>query len=407
MNLSLCEAYYYFGGHTNDGVWSLLKPMILVLNSATLNSFVEKIDNELIILREEHCDIQMRHSAAHYNKPIERYKNINDITEEDKYCKAASQFMLIHTYILQVSKGIIDIIKRIAPKNEESSAKPMIHIFDAKAFVENDMAIKLSSNEQIARLSGESLIKTSDSIDFLYKRHLMYEGVKKFITSKNIQLSESIETPHKLLMLRMMAGFIRCDLTCAIRAYLNSKYSMERSLQLRRIFLIEVSALTHLYGYNKETKTKSLWMQLVVIDIEGDEKERVSLQSKLEELTSNYDAYRRNLYTHFREGETLNIQKRCEAYRKLNHLNEINKALEFIQLCKEIEDYTVLRLRQIEKKEQQKSKELREKYRTMDEKIRNNIKNSKLSEAMKAQVIMMIDDMERNYLHYFENDIKE
>ncbi|MDH6535398.1 hypothetical protein D0T51_09580 [Parabacteroides sp. 52] len=406
INLSLCEAYSYFLGNKNDGVWSLLKPMILALNNSSLNSYVVKIDNELAILGKEHCDVQMRHSTAHYDQPIERYKKVNNITEEDKYCKATSKYLLIHMHISQVSMIITDIIKRIVPKNVSSSIKPMIPAFDIKAFVEENIAIKLSSDERIAYLSSESLIKTSNSIDSLYKNHLMCEGAEKFIASKNIKSATNIEALHKLIMLRMMIGFIHCDLTCSIRAYMNSKSRVERSLHLRRIYVTEVSGLTYLYGYNKEKNAQSLWQQLMNMDINGDrdgnENKKESLRKKLEELTSSLNSPRRNLYIHFREYENLNILKRYEAYEELNQLDEVKRALNLIHLCKEIDNYTIFMLKQVEIEEQQKSKDQMEKRHAMFEDLRYKMTNSKLSETMKAQAISIIDEMERKITKMFD-----
>lgn len=54
INLSLCEAYNYFSGNKNNGVWSLLKPMIVVLDDPKLNPFVKIVDRELAKLGTEY-----------------------------------------------------------------------------------------------------------------------------------------------------------------------------------------------------------------------------------------------------------------------------------------------------------------------------------------------------------------
>lgn len=95
INLSLCEAYNYFSGNKSNGVWILLKSMIVVLDNPILHSYVTIIDRELTKLRTEYCDKDMRNSTAHFDEPIKRYKSVCSITEEDKYCKGVSQFMLI------------------------------------------------------------------------------------------------------------------------------------------------------------------------------------------------------------------------------------------------------------------------------------------------------------------------
>lgn len=404
INLSLCEAYNYFYGKRSNGVWSLLKPMILALENPILNSYVTIIDRELVKLETEYCDNQMRNSTAHFDEPIKRYKSIYSITEEDKYCRGVSQFMLIHVNISQVSTIIFAIISQIIPKNSSPEVKKETHgtpTFDIKTFIEKSVAEKFFSDERLASVSGQSLEVVSNSIDSLYSNHLRCIELNDFSVTLNAELPTSARTIHQLVLLRMMIAFIRCDLTCAIRAYMNSESSVERSLHLRKIYLIEVSALTHLYGYNKEKKSKSLWSQLMALDDESSENESKLLQEKLEELTNLFDSTRRNLYIHFRENEDLNILKRYEAYKELDQVSEMIKSLDLLHLCEKVESYTMSVLSRIEKKGQQKSREQQDYFHTMFENMRTKIINSKSSEEKKARTIAMLDEVEKKLTDLF------
>jgi len=395
INLTLCEAYNYFVGNKNDGVWSLLKPMISTLDNNILQSYITIIDVELAKLGAKYCDKQMRNSAAHYDEPIKKHNQLLNITEEDKYCKATSQFMLIHLRISQISTIIFAIISQIAPNTTVQNVKQKRPIFDAKAFVENDIAEKLSSDERLHKLSKETLMIINNNIDSLYSVYLKYGKAKEFILTKKIQIPTSTEILCQLVLLRMMANFVRCDLICATRAYINSESSVERSLHLRKIYTIEVSALTHLYGYNQEKKTKSLWQQLMNIDITYNENELAPLRKDFEELTAHLDCTRRNLYIHFREDDKLNILKRYRSYKELNQVAEINEVLKLLHLCKKLEDYTTSALKRIGEKIEQESKELRDSQYAMFENMRTMTRNSKSSETIKTQTLTMLDEMER------------
>ena len=405
INLCICEAYNYFLGNKNNGVWSLLKPYILSLDNPILQSYVLIIDNELEKLGINHCDKVMRNSTAHYDKPIKRYDLLNSITDEDIYCKTVSQFMLIHLRISQISTIVFAIISQITPNKAQENIEQVKPTLDIKAFAEEKLAEKFSSNEELANISSESLTKVSGNIDSIYNNHLKMSGVKEYFEAKIIQQPTSLEIFHQLILLHMMVGFIRCDLICAIRAYINSKSSIERSLHLRRIYLIEVSALTHLYGYNNGKKVESLWGKLMSIDIDTNESELTSLHQKLDELTSDLDCTRRNLYTHFREDEELNIVKRYEAYKELNQIAEISKAYSLLNLCKDIEGYTMSALTRIGKKEQLKSKEQDDKFNTMFDNLRNMTMASKSPEVTKSQIINMLDEMKEKLTILF--DIKQ
>lgn len=403
INLCICEAHKYFLGNKKDGVWSFLKPYILSLKNPILDSYIMLIDNELKAIGAKYCDKNMRNSTAHYDSSIKRYELLTSITDEDIYCKAVSQFMLIHLRICQISTIIFAIISQITPNNPSKNIEQEKSILDIKAFVEEKLADKFSSNEELTNTSSESLERISNSIENLYNNHLKIKGLEKYFETKTIELPTSIKVFNQLILLRIMIGFIRCDLTCAIRAYMSSESSIERSLHLRRIYLIEVSALTHLYGYNEEKKNKSLWSQLITIDIDSDENELASLNGRLEEITLKLDCTRRNLHTHFREDEKLNILNRYEAYKKLNQIGEINNAHNLLNLCKDIEDYTMSVLTRIGQKEQQESQKQKDKFNTMFENLRNITLKSKTSEAMKEKSITMLDEMQKKLASLYDS----
>ncbi|MDD2247190.1 MAG: hypothetical protein PHC39_08995 [Proteiniphilum sp.] len=405
INLSLCEAYNYFSGKENNGIWSLLKPMIVILDDPKLNPIIEIVDRELAKLRIEFCDKQMRNSTAHFDQPIERYKSICSITEEDKYCRGISQFLLIHSYFSSISTMVFVIINQTIPKktiqdlNEEI---PKISAFDIKDFVEKSVAEKLASDERMNKVSGQSLTVVSNSIDSLYNNHLRCEELEEFSVIQNKELSISARTLNQLILSQIMVAFIRCDLTCAIRAYMNSESSMERSLHLRKVYLIEVSALTHLYGYNSKKNTKSVWSQLIALGNDNRDPESELIQEKLEEQTNQLDSVRRNLHTHFREGDELNIVKRHEAYKKLNQVSELKRSLDLVHLCEKIEDYIMSVMSRIDKKQRQKSIEQQDYMHTMFESMRTIIKNSKSSEEIKTSTIAKLNEMEKKLTHLFD-----
>lgn len=405
INLCLYEAYSYFSGNKNNGVWSLLKPMIFVLDDLKLNPYVEIVDRELAKLGTEFCDKQMRDSTAHFDQPIERYKSICIITEEDKYCKGISQILLIHSYFSSISMMIFSIIYQTIPEKTMQDVKreiPKISAFDIKDFVEKSVAKKLASDERMDKVSGQSLTVISENIDSLYNDHLGCEGLKEFAVTHNTKLPTSISAINQLILLRMMVSFIRCDLTCAIRAYMNSESSIERSLHLRKVYLIEVSALTHLYGYNSKKKSESVWSQLMALYNDNSDNESELLQEKLEEQTNQLDCARRNLYTHFREGDELNIVKRYEVYKELNQVAELKRSINLLHLCERIEYYTISVLSRIDKNQRQKSIEQQDYMHTMFESMRTIIKNSKSSEEIKTNTIARLNEMEKKSTHLFD-----
>jgi uncharacterized membrane-anchored protein YhcB (DUF1043 family) len=405
INLCLCEAYGYLveDNKHSMGVWHLLRSGILDLDSIELNLCIDKIDKELSVLKSEFCDIEMRNITAHYDNPIRMYSMNSRIIEEDEYCNAVSQYMLIHSHFTQISMQMFDIVRRFVRSKTSIDTKKTVSppIFDIKGFAEDYMADKLASNELLSNLSEESLIKISESIDYLYRHHLSYEELKKYIATQKVSFPVSAEILYQLILIRIMVGLMRCDLTCAIRAYINSKSRVERSLQLRKVYMIEVSALTHLYGYNPKRRFNSLWEKLNKINICPAENEKAVLQEKLDELTSKLNNARRDLYTHFREGERLNIVQRYDVYKGMNQSEELHKILILFELCKKIEDYTLAIVKRIEQKEEQQAQERKRNNHNMFEKMRTMTTQSSSTDEVKVRMLTMLDEMEGKLAEFF------
>lgn len=200
----------------------------------------------------------------------------------------------------------------------------------------------------------------------------------------------------------MIVDFMRCDITCAMRAYMNSETNLERALHLRKIRLTEVSALKHLYGYNEQSKRTSLWAQLLAIITDYKNNKTQLVQQKLDAFESHFDMTKRNLFSHFKEKGNLNIEKRYEAYKQLDHINELKEALALLALCKEIENYTAEMLQQISKAEDKRHQEQKEKYHEMFNSLREMVASSKSTNDVNAHVKSMLNDAENKLMKLFE-----
>ena len=110
----------------------------------------------------------------------------------------------------------------------------------------------------------------------------------------------------------------------------------------------------------------------------------------------------RNLFIHFKEKGHLNIEKRYEAYKKLDHINEVKVALALLALCKEIENYTTEMLQQINKVEDKRLQEQRERYHEMFNSLRDMVSSSKSTNDVNSQVKSMLDDAENKLMKLFE-----
>ena len=405
INECVCEAYNYFKGKESDGVWDNIISAVRSLDNPILNVYADNIESELQKLVENYLDIKLRNTTAHYDKPIIMYKTISTITSEDTFCKAVSQYMLIHMRITHFADITFAILFQLLPNRNAVCSRTevgQIQAWDIKTLLETKLAEKFAGDSRMEFVSKESLERVSKSIDTLYGTHKSVDATYNYFKEKGMDFPISLKVTHQLCLIRMIVDFMQCDITCAMRAYMNSETNLERALHLRKIYLTEVSALKHLYGYKEKSKCTSLWTQLLAVNTNYNNDKTQLIQKELDAFESHLDTTKRNLFIHFKEKNLLNIQKRYEAYKQLDHIQEVKEALALLTLCKEIENYTAEMLHQISKAEEKRLQEQKERYHEMFNSLRDMVYSSKSTDDVNSQVKFMLDDAENKLTKLFE-----
>ena len=405
INECVCEAYNYFKGKENDGVWDNIISAVRTLDNPILNVYADNIESELQKLEENHLDIKLRNATAHYDKPIKMYETISTITSEDTFCKAVSQYMLIHMRINHFANITFAVLFQLLPTRNAVCGRTVVgqnQALDIKTLLETRLVEKFVGDSRMGIVSKESLERVSKSIDTLYGTHKSVDAAYHYFKENNIDFPVSLEVTHQLCLIRMIVDFMRCDITCAMRAYMNSETNLERALHLRKIYLTEVSALKHLYGYKEKSKCNSLWTQLLAVNTNYNNEKTQFIQKELDAFESHLDTTKRNLFIHFKEKGHLNIEKRYEAYIQLDHINEVKEALALLALCKEIENYTAEMLQQISKAEDKRFHEQKERFHEMFNNLHDMVSSSKSTNDINTQVKSMLNDAENKLMKLFE-----
>lgn len=388
INECICEAYNFLWGKKNNGMIKRLKSTTINLNITILNTVIDEIETEIMKLGENYLNNNLRNITAHYDKPLTMYDKISEIKDENFFCKGISQFMLIHTHICDLADMFFAILVRILPKNHVRKScyektKPQ---WNFKDFFANKFAERISFEGHLEIISKESLISVSKSIDTLFDNHkCMNEMIQHFKFN-----DVGLVLIDQLCMVMMMIAFVRCDITCAMRAYMHSETNLERAMHLRKIYLIEANSLKHLYGYNNESRQASIWTKLISINYDYNKDKTKLIQTKLDSFESHLDTTKRNLFSHFMEKDQNNIVLRYKAYMQMDHIDEINEALELLSLCKEIENYAADILRHINESAQNNLKEQISKTCEIFYRLRDQV-----SHAGNAHTIAMLDNIDK------------
>lgn len=399
LNQSFFESYVYFSkkddGKDVDGVWLQIKPEISTLQNPVLDSYLKLIDKALDDIRQSHFDRELRNATAHFNAPQDEYKNLLMYKDEDNIAKGVSSFMYLHMRMSQLCTILTAILLQIIPKQDtitsESKTDNNNHFCTllndklSEAFNRNDK-LNLALNETIAQ-SAKELDDDNKCLNTVYK-------AKDFASSHGIEFKQ-YDVMHQLVLIRMTVAFMKGDLACSVKSYLHSEDNMERASNLRRINLVETAIFTRLYGYNEIKQTSSLWAKLRKFDGSFSDDETRNIESKLKEITKELDNYNRNLNTHYREGEKLNIVERYELYSNQHHADAMVHCLELVKLCKDMDVYTMHVLDRYKRNLAIESEKERKDRHDMFEKICNLVCNSKSSDEIKQQFKKMMDQSER------------
>ena len=336
INLSQYEWCKYLVGRNQGGV---LSKLINHLNEFQKNT--KELDDiaQHVRLLGQQCDLILRNVTAHYDNPNTMYTMFITLNSEDVYAKRVSIQLLIHDMILQYTSVILQqIIKTLGvDKNGDTDNKSN----DKMSLVDilnNKVAESFHYKAKLGIVITEQMASAWEDIQSQRKNYIFCEKIIEYLKNKKLGYGRLAEI-RLLAELRWTISFMRYDLICSINSYLNACSNAERSISFMRAYRIEISALSHLYGYNDEYKEKSIWNKIKSIS----EFKSIPLSDQIERalnaLMSNLDPDKRNLYTHYRENEELNISERWRCVNEMNHPKELIHMLRLMKLCKTIDQF--------------------------------------------------------------------
>jgi hypothetical protein len=399
LNQSFCEAYFYFRKKKNnidvDGIWLVAKQKILQLQNPVLDSYITMIDKLYDDIKYNYCDIPLRNETSHFNDPIRKYKMLQLLNSEEHISKGVSQFMSLYMRMSQLCTILTAILYQFLPKQEPDTPIENHSQTDNFISILNERVSDIfHKNEKIIENLNQIITKSEKELNSDYNNCERLDRAIDFFILKGMKIDQ-FDVLRQLNILRMTVAFMKGDLACTIKSYLHSSTEIECALNLRRIFLVEINIFTKLYGYNKKKREQSLWVELRNLDNNHKDKEAEEIELKLEMFTNSFNPKKRNLYTHFREGEQLNIVKRYETYKTLNHAEELQRCLNLMSLCKVLEDYTMQVFHRYEAELNLNVNKNKEERSVLFDKFRTFVSNSELSEEIKKQWLQMFDNSEK------------
>lgn len=369
INLSQYEWCKYLVGRDHGGI--ILK-LINHLNEQH-QGFKELEDiAQYVRLLGKQCDTSLRNITAHYDNPDKMYSMLILLNDEDIYAKRVGDQLLVHDMILQYISPILQTItETLCTNNKECTYTKSVDKYSIIDIINKKVAEALHNKEKLDDVIAEQIANAWENIESHKKNYTICEKAIEYLTDKQVDCSRLTEI-QALEELRWEVSFMQYDLACSMNSYLKADSNAERSICFMRAYRNEISALSHLYGYNDEYREKSIWSKIRTVP----EFKSIPLSKEIEDeliaLTSNFDPNKRNLYTHYREDTKLNISERWQCANEMNHPEELMQMLRLVTLCKKINQFLVSLVSSMHLSEKQKNDEMLSPIRKIKELAQKN-----------------------------------
>ena len=369
INLSQYEWCKYLVGRDHGGV---IPKLINHLNESHKETIeLESILQQLRLLGKK-CDAGLRNITAHYDNPNTMYSKLVTLSDEDIYAKRVGDQLLVHDMILQYISPILQMITEIlCTNNRKCTYTKSVDKYSIIDIINKKVADAFHNKEKLDIVIAGQIANAWENIESHKKNYTICEKAIEYLTDKQVDCSRLTEI-QALEELRWEVSFMQYDLACSMNSYLKADSNAERSICFMRAYRNEISALSHLYGYNDEYREKSIWSKIRTVP----EFKSIPLSKEIEDeliaLTSNFDPNKRNLYTHYREDTKLNISERWQCANEMNHPEELMQMLRLVTLCKKNNQFLVSLVSSMHLSEKQKNDEILSPIRKIKELAQKN-----------------------------------
>lgn len=381
-----------------SGILNKLESSATSLNLVGEQFLVRHIIDDIDSFCVKYChDSALRNLFRHYDDPIKMYEAYAKLNDEDIFAKGVSEMM---AYFLETRVVCEHFLQTLIPFSRKENCPEQVDSKSVKSTISelfNTCIADALRKKNVHKVIGDAVIQGTKEIDKLYKDYSFCEKAKEFL-SDSIQCEDlsPFDAVEDLIRIRMMAEFMRMDIGCAMLAYLESSTDMERAQSLRHIQITKQAALTHLYGYTKDTRQCSLWNKIVTaVERENVKIDSESLHEQFKKMTTDIktDSRHSNIYVHYRYRDDLYVSARLDAYSKMNQMSVIYETLPLLNLVKEISQYSLRVLDSIAKRQEEKRIRSIAKFNDMFADLGNLISKSNVSAAGKQQMKEVMDKL--------------
>lgn len=312
-------------------LWHKLESILSIGNNASLIEIIDKVNQASSRFRTDYFNSKKRDISIHYDTDLDVvHRHLCEISEEDEAKHISSLLAILQPLSLICSSYLYSIYpKAIIPPTIPS---------------ENILFKKFRKElyDKTYNLTGISIQNFAEHLDPNMQSFHMIDKpkVRELLTDET---HSHLSQFRECFKLGILLHYFYLDLGTAVRGYLRAENYSEQQLNVVRINVIIYEGYKKIFlpmnvnGINKSLwntylKTPALETQCTEYSEEADAIEQIlqaySQNSDIEDL--------RHSFSHFRRGNKLSVIDLWDSITKINPIEELNKALDFLNLLTRI-----------------------------------------------------------------------
>lgn len=313
-----------------NSLWHRLESILSVGNHTSLTGIIEEVNQVSSRFRDDYFDSKIRDISIHYDADLDVvYSHLREISEEDEANHVASLLAILNPLSLVCNSYLYSTY----PQATITPASPK----------ENSMLRKFRRElyEYIYDITGTNVQNFAKYLDqnmqsfHLIDRPKVRELLAEETHSRLSQFRECFK-------LGILLHYFYLDLGTAVRGYLRAENYYEQQFNVIRINVIIYEGYKKIFLPLNNDSGKSLWEKYIKIPtLAATHTEYSEEVDAIEQILQGYSQNRnieniRHNFSHFKRGNKLPIIDLWDSVTTINPIDELNKALDFLNMLSRI-----------------------------------------------------------------------
>lgn len=404
IQASISEGYkliYNFGKLRSRSLWKKLMMKVCKDGSQELIDECMEIDKNLETFGKTEIDKELRDLTLHYDdEMIKVYQKTLSVNNEDKVMKIVVRFWgILQDIVLFTQK--VDAYCLEATNIEK--IYPAFQITPKVNPFHQTVCNLINKESKLEDVLKNIIQRGAEGLDCLAKYWFSTKRIEKHIqeNASTIGHIQEIDNIQALTNVYLLLQFMMLDLAAIVDAYLKSSSNIEYALNLRRVCVIKVSTMVHLYGYTSDEHNCSIWVKIekMIPKDSRDLKDTANGISRIlnEIVTNNNDKELRSTFVHLFDNSRAcaDITKVVMTIESINPMEQIVETQLLLEVHRRLMNFITNLMNVLSQNAHEKNLESTKSINDQLNESIHKIENSQLPDEQKKHVIAMISKIKK------------